>query len=68
MTFRAISNFSQFEEIFASQGAPTVSATLVANLPPISTTPAVLVANFAAGVIDTGFKFATGVVDTGGAL
>jgi hypothetical protein len=30
-------------------------------------TPAVLVAKFAAGVVDTGGKFATGVVDTGGA-
>ncbi len=49
-----------------------------ANLPPVSTTPAELVAKFAAGVvdtggksaagvIDTGSKFATGVVDTGGA-
>jgi hypothetical protein len=31
------------------------------------TTPAALVAKFAAGVGDTGGKFATGVVDTGGA-
>ncbi len=36
-------------------------------LPTLSTTPAVLVAKFAAGVIDTGGKFATVVVDTGGA-
>ncbi len=53
---------------------PPVSLTPVAN----STTPAVPVAKFAAGVIDTvgkrvvgvgdaGGKFATGVVDTGGA-
>jgi hypothetical protein len=41
--------------------------TPVANLPPVSTTQAELVAKFAAGVIDTGGKFATGVVDTGGA-
>jgi hypothetical protein len=37
---------------------------LVANLPPVSTTPAVLVAKFVAGVVDTGGKFTTGVVDT----
>jgi hypothetical protein len=35
--------FRKFAEIFASQGAPTVSTTAVANLPPVSTTPA---ANF----------------------
>jgi hypothetical protein len=39
----------------------------VANLPPVSTTLANLVAKFAAGVADTGGKFAAGVVDTGGA-
>jgi hypothetical protein len=48
-----------------------VSLTQVANLPLVSTTPAVLVAKFVAGVIDTcvvdtGSKFATGVVDTSG--
>jgi hypothetical protein len=32
--------FRKFAEIFASQGAPPVSTTLVANLPPVSTTPA----------------------------
>jgi hypothetical protein len=47
-----------------------------ANLPPVSTTLAKLVANFAAAVVDTGGKFAavvdtgenfaTGVFDTGG--
>jgi hypothetical protein len=37
------------------------------NLPPVSTTQAVPVANFAAGVVATGGKFASGVVDTGGA-
>ncbi len=43
--------------------------TLVANLPPVSTTQGELVAKFAAGVVDvdTGGKFDTGVVDTGGA-
>jgi hypothetical protein len=43
-----------------------ISTTLVANLPPLLTTP---VANFAygiAGVVDTGSKFATGVNNTGG--
>jgi hypothetical protein len=38
----------------------------VANLPPVSTTQAKLVAKFAPGVADTGGKFAGGVVDTGG--
>jgi hypothetical protein len=38
----------------------------VANLPPVSITPAELVAKFATGVVDTGGKFAAGVVDTGG--
>ncbi len=41
--------------------------TPVANLPPVSTTLAKLVAKFAAGVADTAGKFAAGVVDTGGA-
>ncbi len=39
--------------------------TPVANLPPVSTTLAKLVAKFAAGVADTGGNFAAGVVDTG---
>jgi hypothetical protein len=43
-----------------------MSLTPVANLPPVSTTLAKLVAKFAAGVIDTVGKFATGV-DTSGA-
>jgi hypothetical protein len=33
---------------------PWVSLTLVANLPPVSTTLLKLVAKFAAGVVDTG--------------
>ena len=38
---RTVSNFfRKFVEIFASQGAPTVSTTPVANLPTVSTTPA----------------------------
>ncbi len=40
----------------------------MADLPPVSTTQAELVAKFAAGVVDTGGKFANGVVDTGGNL
>ncbi len=38
----------------------------MANLPPVSTTLAKLVAKFAAGVVDTGGNFAASVVDTGG--
>jgi hypothetical protein len=48
--------FRKFAEIFASQGAPPVSTTPVANLPPVSATP---VANFStifASVVDTGVK------------
>jgi hypothetical protein len=48
--------FRKFAEIFASQGAPPVSTTPVANLPPVSATP---VANFStsfASVVDTGGK------------
>jgi hypothetical protein len=45
-------SFRKFAEIFASQGAP-----------PVSTTP---VANFATSFADTGDKFVTGVNDTGG--
>jgi hypothetical protein len=48
---------------FADQVPPL---TPVANLLPVSTTLAKLVAKFAAGVADTGGKFAAGVVDTGG--
>jgi hypothetical protein len=49
---RVISNFfRKFGEIFASQGAPPVSTTAVAN---------------ATGINDTGGKFATGINDTGG--
>ena len=47
--------FQKFAEKFASQGAPLVSATPVANFSTIF-----------ASVIDTGGKFATGVNDTGG--
>ncbi len=43
-----------------------MSLTPAANLPPVSTTLAKLVAKFAASVVDTGRKFAAGVVDTSG--
>ncbi len=45
---------------------PPVTLTLLENLPPVSTTPAVPVTKFAAGVADTCRKFATSVVDPGG--
>jgi hypothetical protein len=51
-----------FAEIFASQGAPPVSTTPVANLL-VSTTPAANFATSFASVVDTGGKFAAG--DTG---
>ncbi len=44
---------------YCSHYLPLVSLTMVANLPLVSTTPVVMVAKFAAGVIDTD------VVDTG---
>jgi hypothetical protein len=40
----------------------------VADLPPVSTTQAELVAKFAPGAVDTSGKFAAGVVDTGSNL
>jgi hypothetical protein len=65
-------NFPQapekFAEIFASQGAPPVSMTLVAKLPPASTTPAANFATISACVVDTGDKFATSVKDADGKL
>jgi hypothetical protein len=42
-----------------------VSLTPAANLPPVSTTLAKLVAKFTAGVVDTGDNFAAGVIYTG---
>jgi hypothetical protein len=48
-------------EIFASEGA-----TPVANLPPVSMTPAANFDTGIAGVVDTGGKFATSVTDTSG--
>jgi hypothetical protein len=38
----------------------------VANLPPVSTTPAANFATSLTSVVDTGGKFAAGVNDTGG--
>jgi hypothetical protein len=52
--------FRKFAEIFASKGAPPVSTTLVANLPPVSATPAANFATSFASVVDTGGN------DTGG--
>ncbi len=46
---------------------PPVSLILVANLPLVSTIPAVPVANFEGDVVDTEGKFATGVIDTSSA-
>jgi hypothetical protein len=53
--------FRKFAEIFASQGAPPVSTTPVANLPPVSTTPVANISTIFASVVDTGGKFATDV-------
>jgi hypothetical protein len=60
--------FRKFAEIFASQGAPPVSATPVANFSTISDSIVDTGGKFAAGVNDTGGKFATGVNDAGGKL
>ena len=40
----------------------------MANLPPVSTTPAANFATSFTSVVDTGGKFATGVNDTGGKI
>ncbi len=40
-------------EILASKGISLVSTTTVANLPPVSTTPAASFATSTAGVVDT---------------
>ncbi len=58
--------FRKLAEIFASQGAPPVSTTPVANLPPVSATPVANFSSIFAFVVDTGGKFANGVNDTGG--
>ncbi len=58
--------FRKFAEIFASQGAPPVSATPVANLSNIFACVVDTGGKFATGVNDTDGKFATSVNDTGG--
>jgi hypothetical protein len=58
--------FRKFAEIFASQGAPPVSATPVAKFSNIFASVVDTGGKFATGINDTGGKFATGVVDTGG--
>ncbi len=64
--------FTIFSEIFASQSAPPLSTTLVANLPPASTTrrqiSPLFFASVATSVNDSGGKFATGVNYAGGKL
>ncbi len=57
--------FRKFAEIFASQGAPPVSTTPVANLQ-ICHRCYWHRWQIAAGINDTGGKFATGINDTGG--
>jgi hypothetical protein len=52
--FRIFSNIRE-DTVFASQGAPLVSTTPVANF-----------ATSFASVVDTGVKFSTGINDTGG--
>jgi hypothetical protein len=59
-------NFRKLAEIIACQGALPVSMTKMANVSPVSTTPAVNYAYCTAGVVDIGWKFATGVNDTSG--
>jgi hypothetical protein len=50
--------FQKFSEIFASQGAPPVSTTLVPKLPLVSLTPAANFATSSTCVVDTGlFRF-----------
>ncbi len=51
---------------FSSGVVDTCSLPPVANLPLLSTSPVVLVAEFSASVVDIGGKFATSVVDTDG--
>ncbi len=60
--------FRKFAEKFASQGAPPVSATPVANFSTIFASVVDTGGKFANGVNDTGGKFATGVNDAGGKL
>ncbi len=52
-------------EIFTSKGAPPISLTPAAHLPPVSTTLAVNFVTVPPGIVDTSAKFAI-VNDTGG--
>ncbi len=48
-------SFNYTLDTFVTSGTlPPVALKPAANLPPVSTTPTVLVAKFAAGVVDTG--------------
>jgi hypothetical protein len=60
--------FRKFAEIFASQDAPPVSTTPVANFSTISASALDTGGKFATGVKDTGDKFATCVNDAVGKL
>ncbi len=60
--------FRKFAEIFASQDAPPVTTTPVANFSTIFASVVDTGGKFATGVNDTGGKFATGVNDAGGKL
>ncbi len=60
--------FRKFAEIFASQGAPPVSTTPVANFSTIFASVVDTGGKFASSVNDAGGKFATGVNDAGGKL
>jgi hypothetical protein len=60
--------FRKFAEMFASQGAPPVSRTPASGCHRYQQHQRYWWQNFAAGIVDTGFKFATGGVgDTGDA-
>jgi hypothetical protein len=60
--------FRKFAEKLASQGAPPVSKTSVANFYTIFAIVVDTGGKFATGVNDTGGKFATGVNGAGGKL
>ena len=60
--------FQKFAKIFASQGAPPVSTTPVANFATSSAGVDDAGGKFATGVNDASSKFATGVNDAGGKL
>ena len=64
--FRPFRIFRKFAEIFASQGAPPVWTTPVANFANSFASVVDTGGKFATCVNDTGGKFATGVIDTGG--